>query len=181
MHLGWGCALMIDAAARATAVCLAKNMNPNVRSPNLPMRSLIALILLSIAASAYAQTANAPDTIIAQENAFWKAYVDANTADLSKLLLPEFVNVEEQLMNRDQVLTFVKQFHQQCTLAPVKLLDAQVVFLSADIATLVYHATETPTCGTHTMSGDTNITTIWVRRDGRWQMHLHTEYAVPPK
>jgi hypothetical protein len=145
------------------------------------MRLLLTLVLLSVTVSAYAQTTTASDTIIAQENAFWKAYVNANTADLSKLFLPEFINVEEQLMNRDQVLAFVGQFHQQCSLAPVKLLDTHVVFLSADIATLVYHATETPTCGTHTMSGDTNITTVWVRRDGRWQMHLHTEYAVPPK
>jgi hypothetical protein len=145
------------------------------------MRSLLTLVLLSITVSAYAQTTSAPDTIIEQENAFWKAYVNANTADLSKLFLPEFINVEEQVMNRDQVLAFVGQFHQQCTLAPVKLLDPHVVFLSADVATLVYHATETPTCGTHTMSGDTNITTVWVRRDGHWQMHLHTEYAIPPK
>ena len=145
------------------------------------MRSLLALVLLSITASAYGQTTGAPDTIIAQENAFWKAYVEADTADLSKLFLPEFINVEEQLMNRDQVLAFVGQFHQHCTLAPVKLLDPHVVFLSADIATLVYHATETPTCGNQTMSGDTNITTVWVRRDGRWQMHLHTEYAMRPE
>jgi hypothetical protein len=124
---------------------------------------------------------SAPDTIIAQENAFWKAYVSANTADLSKLLLPDFINVEEEFMTRDQVLAFVGQFHQHCTLAPVKLLDPHVVFLTADIATLVYHATETPTCGTRTLSGDTNITTVWVRRDGHWQMHLHTEYAVPPR
>jgi len=145
------------------------------------MRSLLALLLLCITVSAYAQTTDASDAIIAQENAFWKAYVDANTTDLSKLFLPEFINVEEQLMNRDQVLTFVRQFHEQCTLAPVKLLDPHVVFLSADIATLVYHATETPTCGTHTMSGDTNITTVWVRHRGRWQMHLHTEYASAPR
>jgi hypothetical protein len=145
------------------------------------MRSLLALVLLSFTVSADAQTMSAPDAIIAQENAFWKAYVNANIADLSKLFLPEFIKVEEQLMNRDQVLAFVRQFHQQCTLAPVKLLDPRVVFLSADIATLVYRATETPTCGTRTMSGDTNITTVWVRRDGRWQMHLHTEDAVPPK
>jgi len=145
------------------------------------MRSLLALVLLSITVFAHAQTTGAPDTIIEQENAFWRAYINANTADLSKLFLPEFINVEEQLMNRDQVLTFVRQFHQQCTLGPVKLLDPHVVFLSAEIATLVYHATETPTCGTHTMSGDTNITTVWVRRNGHWQMHLHTEYAVPPK
>lgn len=146
------------------------------------MRTLSALlVLLSVAGSSYAQTADKPDAIIAQENAFWKAYSEANTADLSKLFSPEFINVEEQLMNRDQVLVFVGQFHQHCTLAPVKLLDPHVVFLSADVATVVYHATETPTCGNQTTSGDTNITTVWVRRNGRWQMHLHTEYAVPPK
>jgi hypothetical protein len=46
---------------------------------------------------------------------------------------------------------------------------------------LVYHATEMPTCGTRTLSGETNISTVWARRDGRWQMHLYSEYAIPPK
>jgi hypothetical protein len=128
-----------------------------------------------------AQTADTSDAIVAQENAFWKAYVDANSADLSKLLLPNFTNVEEQIWNRDQVLTFLKQFHEHCTLAPVKILDSHIIFLTPDIATLVYHATETPTCGTRTMSGETNISTVWIRRDGRWQMQLHTEYAIPSK
>ena len=41
------------------------------------MRSPLALVLLSITVSAYVQTAGAPDTIIAQENAFWKAYVNS--------------------------------------------------------------------------------------------------------
>ena len=144
------------------------------------MRPLWVLTLLLIAVSLPAQTAT-PDAIVAQENAFWKAYTDGNAADLSKLLLPDFINVEEQIWNRDQVLTFVKQFHVQCTLAPIKLLDPHVIFLSPDIATLVYHATENATCGAHTESSDTNISTVWVYRDGRWQMHLHTENAIPPK
>jgi hypothetical protein len=145
------------------------------------MFPLLVLILLLSTKAVTVQSNDTPDTVIAQENAFWKSYVDGNTEDLSRLLLPDFVNVESQISNRDQVLTFVKQFHEQCTLAPVKLLEPHVTFLSPDIATLVYHATEKPTCGTHTMSGETNISTVWVRRDGRWQMHLHTEYAIPPK
>jgi hypothetical protein len=127
------------------------------------------------------QTTDTPETIIVQENAFWKAYADANTSDLSRLLSPDFTNVEQEIWNRDQVLAFVKEFHEHCTLAPVKLLDPRVKFLTSDIATMVYHATETPTCGTHTMSGDTNISSVRLRRDGRWQMQLHTEYAVRPK
>ena len=97
------------------------------------------------------------------------------------MLLPDFINIEEQQMSRDAVLRFVTQFHKQCTLAPVSILEPNVSFLSPDIATLVYHAIETPTCGTQTMSGDTNISTVWVKRDGRWQMHLHTEYATAPR
>ena len=144
------------------------------------MRRLCVLTLLLTALPLPAQTANTPDAIITQENAFWKSYGDGNATELSKLLLPDFINVEAQIWNRDQVLAFVGQFHEHCTLAPVKLVDPHVIFLTADIATLVYHATETPTCGTRTLSGETNISTVWLRRDGRWQMHLHAEYAIPP-
>ena len=144
------------------------------------MRPLLVLTLLLSAFPAVAQSSNS-DQIITQEKAFWRAYETANTTDLAKLLLPDFTNVEQYIWNRDQVITFVKQFHAQCTLAPVTITDPHVSFITPDIATIVYHATETPTCGTRTMSGETNISTVWLRRDGRWQMHLHTEYAVAPK
>jgi hypothetical protein len=145
------------------------------------MRSLLVFTLFLSTVPVLAQSAAAPDLIIAQENAFWKSYVDGHTGDLSKLLLPDFISVEEQIWNRDQVLSFVARFHEKCSLSPIKLLDPHVKFLSPEIATLVYHATENPTCGTHTMSGETNISSVWVHHDGHWQMHLHTEYAIPPK
>jgi hypothetical protein len=144
------------------------------------MRSILILTLLLSSLPVIAQS-NKPDEIITQEKAFWKAYEEANTADLTKLLTSDFTNVEEQIWNRDQVLTFVKQFHAMCKLAPVTITDPHVSFITPDIATIVYHATETPTCGSRTLSGETNISTVWLRHDGRWQMHLHTEYAIPPK
>ncbi len=144
-------------------------------------RNLILFVLCFGTIPLIAQSAGGPDVILTQENAFWKAYVDGNTAVLSKLFLPNFISVEQQIWNRDQVLGFVTKFHASCTLAPVKVLDPHVSFLTPQIATVVYHATETPTCGERTMSGETNITTVWVYQDGRWQMHIHTEYAVPPK
>jgi hypothetical protein len=116
--------------------------------------------------------------IIVKENAFWAAYVEGNTSDLSKLLLPGFVNVEEQIQNREQVLEFVKEFHSHCTLAPVKILDPSVSFLGPEVATIVYHSVEAPTCGTQTASGETNVSSVWLHRDGRWQMHLHTEHGI---
>ena len=134
-----------------------------------------------MAAPVVAQSPDAPDTIIAQENAFWKAYVANDSTSLTNLLSTDFINVEEQRWNRDQVLKFLQVFHSRCTLAPVEILNPKVAFLSPDIATLVYHATESPTCGKQSVSGDTNITTVWVHRDGRWQMHLHTEASTTPK
>src|SRR3984885_5377124 len=144
------------------------------------MRPILILTLLLSSLPILAQS-NKPDEIITQEKAFWKAYEEANTADLTQLLTPDFTNVEEQIWNRDQVLTFVKQFHAMCKLAPVTITDPHVSFITPDIATIVYHATETPTCGTRTLSGETNISTVWLPRDGPWQMPLHTEYAITPQ
>jgi hypothetical protein len=144
------------------------------------MRPILILTFLLSSLPVIAQS-NKPDEIITQEKAFWKAYEEANTADLTNLLTPDFTNVEEQIWNRDHVLAFVKQFHAMCKLAPVTITDPHVSFITPDIATIVYHATETPTCGGRTLSGETNISTVWLRREGRWQMHLHTEYAIPPK
>jgi hypothetical protein len=144
-------------------------------------RPLTALILLLSTLPAFAQTSGTGDEIIAQENAFWKAYIAGSITDLGTLLQPGFINVEQEIWTRDQIFTFVQQFHKQCSLAPVTLIDPHVSFLTPDIATIVYHANEAATCGARAMSGDTNISTVWVRRDGRWQMHLHSEYAIPAK
>ncbi len=144
------------------------------------MRSILPLLLLA-AVPAIAQTPSKPAEIIAQEGAFWKAYAAGNTSDLAPLLMADFTSVEETIQSRDQVLSFVKTFHEHCTLAPVAIADPHVSFLTPEIATIVYHAVESPSCGGRTFSGETNISTVWLKRDGRWQMHLHTEYAVPPK
>lgn len=124
-------------------------------------------------------SATTSDEIIAQENAYHESYRNGDTAALGTLMLPDFTDVEQMIWNREEVLSFVKKFHEHCSLAPVKIVDPRVTFLSSNIASIVYHATETPTCGTRTMSGETNISTVWVRRDGRWKMYLHTEYALP--
>ena len=68
------------------------------------MRFLLVFSILLSTLALHAQTATTPEAIIAQENAFWTSYVDGNTAELSKLLLPDFTSVEEQIWNRDQVL-----------------------------------------------------------------------------
>ncbi len=141
------------------------------------MRRLLPLLLL---APALAQSPAKPDDIIAQENLFWTNYTAGNTAALGLQLTPDFTNVEQKIWNRDQVLAFVKFFFAKCTLSPVTLVSPQVTFITPDIATVVYRATESPTCNGATKSEDVNATTVWVRHDTHWQIHLHTEYGLPP-
>ena len=146
------------------------------------MRKPVVAVFLALALrSGIAQAPSNSAEIIASERAFWTAYVSGDTAALTNLLLPDFTNVEQAIWNRTEVLGFVTKFHAQCSLAPVTVADPHVSFITPDIATIVYHAIESPTCAGRTMSGNTNISTVWLRRDGRWQMHLHTEYAIPPQ
>jgi hypothetical protein len=145
------------------------------------MPRLCVLILFLAALPVFAQTADTPDAIIAQENAYWKSFVDGNSAELSALLLPDFVSVAEDIVNRDQQLTHLKRFHEHCTLTPVKLVDPRVTFLTPNIATLVYHATVTSTCGAHTVSANSNNSSVWLRRDRRWQLHLQTFSDIAPR
>ena len=145
------------------------------------MRAKALLTCFLSALPVIAQNASPADTVLAHEKLFWSAYVTGNVESLGHLLTPDFTNVEQLIWDRTQVLEFVKKFHSMCTLAPVTPQDAAVSFTSPDTAIVVYHATESPTCGTHSSSGDTNITSLWLLRDGRWQLRLHTEYAVPPK
>ena len=80
---------------------------------------------------------NTPDAIIAHENTFWKAYGDGNVEDLFKAPPTRFRQCEAEIWSRDQVLTFLRQFHQRCTLAPVKLVDPDVTFLTPEIDSYV--------------------------------------------
>jgi uncharacterized protein (TIGR02246 family) len=145
------------------------------------MPRLCVLILFLAALPVFAQTADTPDAIIAQENAYWKSFANGDASELSKLLLPDFVSVDSELGNRDEILAHQKLFHEHCTLTPVKLVDPRVIFLTPDIATLVYHTTVTSTCGSHTVSANSNNSSVWLRRDRRWQLHLQTFSDIAPR
>ena len=73
---------------------------------------LIILASTSLPVSGQSATTRGDDIIIAQENAFWKAYVANDAASLTDLLSTDFINVEEQRWNRNQVLKFLQVFHE---------------------------------------------------------------------
>lgn len=110
-----------------------ENLNPRY----LFMRQFLVMTVFFLVSPLLAQTANTPDAIIAHENTFWKAYGDGNVEDLFKAPPTRFRQCEAEIWSRDQVLTFLRQFHQRCTLAPVKLVDPDVTFLTPEIDSYV--------------------------------------------
>ena len=114
--------------------------------------------------------------IVAREIAFQKSEIDFNYAALEKLMAPEYVELSQSFMNRDQVFAMLRRVSESgCRVQPIKMKDARVTFLSPDIATVVYRATQTGTCYSRTYSVGANISTLWIQRDGRWQAAMHSE------
>jgi hypothetical protein len=133
---------------------------------------------------ASAQTKKPDDTapssaakdIIAKEIALQKSEIDFNFTALEKLMAPEYVELSQSFMNRDQVFAMLRRVSESgCRVQPIQMKDARVTFLSPDIATVVYRATQTGTCYSRTYSVGANISTLWIQRDGRWQAAMHSE------
>jgi hypothetical protein len=151
------------------------------------MHSRLALAFLCFAAICGAQSAPTPPAagsvskseIVHQEELLWQLYTDGDTVALEKLMLPDFTSVSQQISDRDDVLGVVKRLQLSCTISPVTVNRPEVAILSPDVATIVYSTTFVQKCAHRTTKSDARISTVWVRRDGRWQMHLHTESVIP--
>jgi len=124
--------------------------------------------------------ASPSDEIIAEESTYNKYFVQGNLVELKKLMSVDFATVQELIWNRDQLVDFVKQMQPVCHFFPIKIVEPTEAFLSPDVATIVYHAPETASCSGRTIAGNVNISSVWVKRDGRWQLQLHTENADLP-
>ncbi len=131
-------------------------------------------------ALAAAHTLSGTDEILAMENVYIRTVKSGSTADMYKILSPDFKEVDRKIWSHDQALNFGVVLRQiGCGLSSFKIEDPKVTFLSPDIATIVYHATETISCRSRSRSIDGDVTAVWVRQDGHWRMQLRTETYQP--
>jgi hypothetical protein len=144
----------------------------------------VALLLLATARGANGQAKKTGEAavsaeakeIIAQELLLQRYEIEFNFAGMEKLMLPDFIELSESIKNRDQVLAGLRRVSESgCRVQPIKMKNARVAFLSPEIATLVYSATQTGTCYSQSLTINANVATLWVRRDGRWQAEVRSE------
>jgi len=148
---------------------------------------VIAVLLLASAAPAPApiQAQQIPTTpqdretvemelLFIQEIKLWKSLQYHDLVTFNSLLLPDFIEVEKTIQNREQILANLNT----CTLVSFNFHNHQTRMLSQDAAVIAYNANSEITCGESHLKGSYNATTTWVRREGKWLVQIHTEIPI---
>ncbi|HLY42589.1 MAG TPA: nuclear transport factor 2 family protein [Terracidiphilus sp.] len=131
----------------------------------------------SDAGSATAQKPGDAD-VIALEQSLLHALASGNTDDIGAFLSPDFISVAGKIHSRAESLQLIKVEQPYCTSQPLAIAHPQVSALSSDVAVIVYQTTFRGTCGLRKGKVDLNITSIWARRNGKWQMRMRTEQVL---
>lgn len=139
-----------------------------------------------VALPAFAQTASSvqpatppdPNEILALESNLLDLNAAGSCGEVGKLLLPEFKAVSNIITNREQTIEICRKLHDTCTVSHSPISQQQVDVLSADAVGLVYKTGIVTLCGNKKANLTVNATSVWVRTDGAWKLHLHTERTI---
>lgn len=158
------------------------------------MRMLLSLLIVLCAVSVSAQVAvnsqnassNEPpgvqkageDDIVALEQSFLNAVGSAKPETVGAFLTADFVSVAGKIHNRAESLELIEREQQRCASQPMPVLNPQVSKLSKDVALIVYQTKVIGTCGQRKANLQLNSSSVWVHRDGKWQMQMHTEQTL---
>lgn len=104
--------------------------------------------------------------------------VAADSERLQKLLMPDFSAITDDIRDRDAYIEAIKAVRQTCPLDQVHIDDPYVNILSPDVATIAYSVTIKTNCNNRAVTATSNNATVWVRKDGQWRVHLHTQAIV---
>jgi hypothetical protein len=149
---------------------------------------LVAIVLLSVSASAQPASTQADDSapapieIVKLEQNLWTTMAEGGFSAVRGLFTPDFLEVDDQIRAADALLVNLKH----CKLESYELRDLQVRILSRDSALTAYHVVSAFDCGSdgkaERKNYDDNSITIWVRKLGgaKWLAQAHTETPVKP-
>ena len=146
--------------------------------------SLASLLLVALPAfpqiASPTQAASSPDSseVVALESNLLDLNAAGNCDELGNLLLPEFKAVSQTITDREKTIDVCKKLHINCTVTHSAINQQQVNILSPDVASLVYKTGIVTICGSKKANITINATSVWVRVDGAWKLHLHTERAI---
>ncbi len=140
----------------------------------------LILFAVSLAASAAQATNSLEAHLIAREKASWAAWQSKDVAFWQRHLSADHVEIDgpDGPQDRDYVLKGVAA--RTCTVPTYKLGDFTFRRLGADAGMLVYKAEQEFACGDKRIPNTGWVTSLYARRNGKWENVLFEHYAVPP-
>ena len=113
----------------------------------------------------------APIPALRQEQQLWRAVTTHDLAALRSLILPDFVYVGGAIENREQILAGIGT----CDPTHFSVIQPRAITPKEDVVIIAYRASQDLGCGQGHKTGDVNVTSTWVKRDGQWLLQAHTE------
>jgi hypothetical protein len=145
----------------------------------------LVLFAIALAASAVAPTQpNNPSLeaqLIAREKASWAAWQSKDVAFWRRHLSADHVEIDgpDGPQDRNYVLKGVAG--RTCTVPTYKIDNFTFRRLGADAGMLVYRASQEFACGAKRIPNVGWVTSLYARRNGKWENVLFEHYPVPPK
>ncbi|MEJ7813195.1 MAG: nuclear transport factor 2 family protein [Gemmatimonadaceae bacterium] len=129
----------------------------------------------ALAAASASATAAAPDSeIVRLERSAWDAVKAKDGAALDRITGSDYVSVDPTGIMRPKAGE-MSQMLATCETRSYSLSDFSVRSISADVALVTYKGTIDQTCGGTKAPSPANVASVWQRRNGAWQVVLHTE------
>jgi hypothetical protein len=143
------------------------------------LRPVLIAALLTAATAAQAQSPSLSDTLIALEKQSWVAW-QGHDGDFFDHFLSDD-HVEMQGGGPGSKAAVVAGVRGGCTVKSYALDHFQVVQFSADTALLTYRSEQDTTCGPNAVPVPSPVwaTSLFVKRDGRWQNALYVHSPAP--
>src|SRR5690242_10092727 len=144
----------------------------------IPAHTYIAAAALVLTACATAG-GSAPepelrDTLIQLEKGSWDAWMARDGTYFASFLSDDHVEVGSYgIGTKDEIVKFVG--NPVCVVKSFALDQFKFTRLSADTALLVYYAQQDTMCGKAKVPSPAWASSLYVRRDGRWQNALYQQ------
>ena len=143
------------------------------------MKSSLAALMLLVTVISPAIAGDLKDELVAMDKKAWtswgsrdgKAFRDLVTEDAVQAVAGAGIAT-----GRDKIMADVSG--NPCQMKSFDFADAKVRQLSTDIALLTYTATQDTTCEGQKLPGKVYVTSVYVRKDGKWRSTSYQETAL---
>jgi hypothetical protein len=151
---------------------------------------LVLAVALAAAGSTACNTTPAParepaqaraslDALVAIERRSWDAWKGHDGTFFAETLADDHLDVGfGGPVDKSAVVAGVRS--PACTVRSFAVDRFRIVDVDVDTALLVYRAEQDTTCGTFRVPSPTWVSSLYVRRDGRWQNLLFQQTQTPP-